>query len=240
MTTPATGPGGSDVNAELMTFSAAEFSHVPVLGYRLRESHRENADSVPYVPAPQRWMAVTTSKVIIDVPQFDRCKPFAQLLDDASTSEIVKSASAELAANWQDHQEAIAKLKPKPKGIAVAVRGNAFQALVWAHGALISAAGPVATALKLLIADFSLETRARLVLAQPSALEKALNVFQPDVRDHYIPDADEYVAQAYSEVSDVTKASQLKLGALAHKRKNKAPEPEDPPVHRPDGTDKSV
>jgi hypothetical protein len=186
------------------------------------------------------------AQVIIDVRQFDRCKPFAQLfddeqlLDDASTSKIVRSASAELAANWQDHQQSIAKLKPKPKGIAVAVRGNAFQALIWAQGALISAAGPIATALKLLIADFSKEERARLVQAQPSVLEKALNVFQSDVRDHYIPHAGEYLAQAYRESTEATAAVQKNLAALAHKRKTKASEPEDAPAHRPDGTDKSV
>lgn len=76
MANPATESDGGSVIAELMIVNGAEFSHVPALGYRLRMSHRENADSVPYVPTPQRWMGVTTSEVIIDVRLFGWCRPF--------------------------------------------------------------------------------------------------------------------------------------------------------------------
>jgi hypothetical protein len=217
---PATASGGSNPTAVLMTLSAVEFVDVPMLGYRLRKSYRENADTVPYVPAPQRWTAVFAAAVIINLPLFDRCKPFAQLFNSPTTSKIVASASEELAKNWQAHTTTIAQLRPQPAGDAVVVGGNDFQAMVWAGGALISAAGSVATALKLWIAGFSLEARKKLVYAQSTTLEEALAVFRPEVRSLYIPRADEYVTQAKDEAIC---ESQKQLAERAGKRRGPKP-----------------
>lgn len=207
MTDAATESGGGDAVAEVIKFSADGVSQAPVLGYRLRVSHSVSSDSEQRVPMMQRWIVKTSSAVTIDVHLFHRCRPFDELLGDrVSTSEVVPSAAAELADNWTIPEEIRAQLQPEPAGMAVLVCGTNFKALVWADGMLISAVGPVATGLKLLIANFSPEARSENVKAEPDILKEALDVFLPEVRNQYISHENDYMAQAYHEVFEERQA----------------------------------
>ncbi|MEB3023564.1 hypothetical protein [[Mycobacterium] crassicus] len=233
MTTPVSGFGGGDY--ELLSLGSGQLSSVPFLGYRLRESHLDTADTEPYIRAPQRWIAVAGSTALIDVPTFDRYQPFAQLLDQDSTSELITSIHEALASFPCDgvNRDMLAR-----STLTALVRGRDFQALVWDYAVRICATGPTATALKLLFADFSPQSRANTVQGRPGLLKTALDVFYPEIRQRYIPKEAEYIATAHREQAG---ASHRRLAALAAKRKpapatSPAPSPATDPAPGPDGS----
>ena len=233
MTTPASGFGGDD--HELLSLGSGQLSDVPFLGYRLRESHLDTADTEPYIRAPQRWIAVARSTALIDVPIFDRYQPFAQLLDQDSTSELITSIPEAL---WSFPCDEVNRDVLKPSSLTALVRGRDFQALVWDHAVRICAAGSVATALKLLFADFSPQRRASTVQGRPDLLKAALDVFRPEIRQRYIPKEAEYIETAYHEQAA---ASHSELAARAAKRKSAqatspAPRPAADPPPGSDGS----
>jgi hypothetical protein len=211
MTTPASGLGGDD--NELIWSGANGLTHVPFLGYRLRESHLDTASTQPYIRAPQRWIAWARTTVEIDVFTFDRYQPFAQLLEQDSTSELITSTPEALASFPCDE---VTRHRYPPTGLTVHVRGRDFQALVCDSNIHICASRTVATALKLLMDDFSPQIRASTVKGENDLLEAALAVFRPEIRQRYIPRANEYVTIADREVAE---ARQDQLRERVAKRK---------------------
>jgi hypothetical protein len=227
VTTPASGFGGDD--RELLSLGSAGLSRVPFLGYRLRESHLDTAETDPYIHAPQRWIAETKFQAVIDVLTFNRYQPFKRLLNQDSTSEIVTSMPPEVVTSWPDDARRFGWFSHEPSGLVAFLRGNDFQALVDDSGVRICAASTVATALRLLFDDFSQEIRARTVQARPTVLREALAVFRPEIRQRYIPRAEEYVADANSEVSA---ANRKRLAEIAARRRPQVipPPATDPPA----------
>lgn len=186
--------------------SAAELSTLPILGYRLPKPQLTSAATQPDKML-QPWIAATSSTTVIDVYSFDRFRPFAQLFRQSSTSTIVPSAAA------TGHPEASrVHIGSKPAGTGVVVCGDDFDALAWAHGAIISAKGPTAVALYLVIGQLTPQVIYELIETYPRGVEQALDVFNPE-----IPFAPEYKDAAHRQIV-LNNWADVKARAIKHKK----------------------
>lgn len=195
---PETDAAGGQ-GAVLLELDASAVAAAPVLGHHPGEFVDPISGTVRRIARPQDWIAMSASSVTINVVLFNALKPFDHVLDDGtSTSQIVASLTDELAANWTGPKQ-VARQPTSTPVAAVSVRGNRFRALVWCDSMLISAADPVATALQLMIAGFSAKAASQHVKPNQRALENALEVLRPEVRETYVPNEKAYIAEAERE-----------------------------------------
>lgn len=183
---------------------AAAVAAAPVLGYEIGEPVRPGdvTTSPRQLRQHRRWIVSTTSPVTIDIELFAEWTPFdALLFDGATTSTEVSSLGDELGKHWTISTRLSTQLDSAPPIPAVSVVGGGVTALVWADGMIIGATEPLATALNLLIEDFSQQARRAYVYADRRKLQDALDVLPADVKARHVPDADNYLTQADHELA---------------------------------------
>ena len=102
---------------------------------------------------------------------------------------------------------------------------------MWDHAVQIYAGSTVAAALKLLIHDFSAEMPTRIVQERSDLLEAALEVFRPEIRQRYIPQADDYVATTNREAAEANQDQLRKR--VAEQKRAQAPSTTPQPTSAP-------
>jgi len=215
----------NDVLAPALELDAAAVAAAPLLGYRVVElagpDDGNNTEGVRQLRVPASWIETENSPVTIDVKLFWEGRPLDDLLVKGSeASAFVPSLSEALAdfgGRWAISSQLHDRVRSSPPIEALLVDGGDAEALVWREGMVIGAHEPLATTLKLLIADFSEAARRTYVYAKPQSLESALRLLPDDVRSRYVPGAAGFYQQALRESHERTVEKQRRLKAIAPK-----------------------
>jgi len=188
---------------QVIELNAPAVAETPVLGYQMGEFPPVGADPGRRVRVPQPWIVALASPVKIDVAVFEELTPFDEILGvGATTSTRVSSVGSEMTEHWSIADEVPDELRSATPVAGVSVEGGGLRALVWSNGLIIGTVDPMAKALKLLIAGFSVQARHDLAYANRESLQSALDVFPRDVVKLYVPDAEAYLQQASQELID--------------------------------------
>jgi hypothetical protein len=177
----------------------------PVLGYEIVVTGPDDdgTGSVRHLRLIQPWMKSEETGTTIQVDIFEEYSPFdAVLVTGTTTAAYVPSfqdALADFATRWDISSQLHHRLQTSPPIDALSVSGGGIEALVWPDGMTIGAQEPLATMLRLLIADFSEEARRACEYAD---LQAAVDALPPDVKSQYVPDASKFCAQAAHEHSE--------------------------------------
>jgi hypothetical protein len=213
-----------DMLASAIELVAAEVAKVPLLGYRIAQltapGGGNHTQAARQLWMPQRWMRNENGGWTIDVKRFWACRPLDELLVKGSAVTMpVRSLAEELAdfaGRWAISSQFLHDcVRSSPPIKALVVAGGDAEALVWREGMVIGAHEPLATALRLLIADFSEAARKTYVYAQPQLLESALRLLPDDVKSRYVPGAAGFYEQALRELHQRTVERQQRLKQIA-------------------------
>jgi hypothetical protein len=198
----------NEVLAPALELDAEAVARSPLLGYRIVEITWPDEDSAAEVRhqlrLDQPWIETENVPVTIDIGKFREFHPLTDLLVDWSdVSQFVTSVSealADFAGRWAISSQLYDRVgsSPSEEGLAIA-RANA-EVLVWRLGMVIGAEEALATALKLLVADFSGVARRTYVPANPQLLRSALAHLPDEVKSRYVPGAGGFIDQAQEEL----------------------------------------
>jgi hypothetical protein len=216
-----------EVLAQALELDAEAVAGSPLLGYRIVEvtwpDEDDAAEILRQLRLYQPWIETENIPVTIDIDKFWALRPLADLLVDRSdASGFVTSVSEALAAfggRWAISSQLRDRVgSSASEGLAI-VGGDA-EALVWREGMVIGAREPLATALKLLVADFSEAARQTYVYSKPQLLTSALALLPDEVKSRYVPGAGNFIDQAKHELTAEQHQLALKKQQIL---KNKAP-----------------
>jgi hypothetical protein len=215
-----------DKLAEALEFDAAAVAAAPLLGYGITEvggpGDSNSSRAVQRLRVSQPRIEIENDPVTINIGLFAVCRPLDILLiRGPAASGFVTSLSEALrafAGRWAISSQLHDRVSSSASA-ALVVDGGDAEALVWREGMVIGAHEPLATALKLLMADFSEQARHLYVDAQPTLLQSALRLLPEDVKSLYVPGANDFIQQAEHERHDWVARKQAWLKARAPKFK---------------------
>jgi hypothetical protein len=190
--------------AQAIELDAKAVSEAPVLGYEIDVTGPDDngTGSVRHLRLVQPWIKSERIGTTIQVDIFEEYSPFdAVLVTGTTTAADIPSfqdALADFATRWDISSQLHQRLQSSPPIDALSVSGGGIEALVWPNGMVIGAQEPLATMLRLLIANFSEEARRAYEYAD---LKAAVDALPPDVKSRYVPDASKFCAQAAHEQS---------------------------------------
>jgi hypothetical protein len=199
--------------APALELDAGAVAAAPLLGYRVVEVAGYGGLRVS-----QPWIEIENDPVTIDLELFSGCRPLDGLLVDGSVgpglATSVSGALADFRDRWaissqlHDHVSLVA-------GEALVVDGGDAEVLVWGEGMLVGAHEPLATTLRLLMANFCEAARQKYVYARPQLLKSALSLLPDDVKSRYVPEASDFMEQALREMHELVVRKQRRLKELA-------------------------
>jgi hypothetical protein len=196
-----------EVLAQALELDAATVAGSPLLGYRIVEVTGTDRNSPPEMLRQLRlcqpWIETENTPVTIDIEMFWAFRPLADLVVDRSEASGFVTSVSEALTDFESRWAISSLLHDRvdssdSEGLAI-VGGDA-EALVWREGVVIGAQEPLATALKLLIADFSEAARQTYVYSKPQLLTSALALLPDEVKSQYVPGADNFIGQAKREL----------------------------------------
>jgi hypothetical protein len=207
-----------DKVAPALELTAEAVAAAPLLGYLVVDVAGHGGLQVS-----QPWIEIENDPVTVDLELFSDCRPLDGLLFDGSVgSGFVTSLSVALA-DFRDRWATSSQLHDRvglAAGEALIVDGGDAEVVVWREGMVIGAHEPLATALRLLTADFSEAARQKYVSARPQLLQSALSLLPDDVKSRYVPEAGDFVKQAHCEMHELVVRKQQRLKERAPKFKD--------------------
>lgn len=214
----------NEERATALELDAAEVAAAPLLGYWIQASTRATAEQARI---SQPWIDVVNSPVTINLKKFDLRRPLDPLLVEGSAKSAFVPSLSDALANFRERWTISAELHDRIGAStateALRIDGGDAEALVWRDGMVIGAHEPLATTLKLLIANFSETAREKYVYAKPQILACVLKLLPDDVKSRYVPGAESFCEQAeqqaIAEAHNVAFERQQRLKARAPKVK---------------------
>jgi hypothetical protein len=103
---------------------------------------------------------------------------------------------------------------------ALVVGGGDAEALVWREGMVVGAREPLATTLRLLMADFSATARRKYVYGDSRLLRDALRPLPDEVKSRYVPGASGFIEQADRESHEQSVKRRQWMKERAQKRRS--------------------
>jgi hypothetical protein len=196
-----------EVLAPALELDAEAVAGSPILGYRIVEVTWPDEDSAAEILRQLRlyqpWMETENIPATIDIDKFRALRPLADLMVDGSEAprsvRSISGALADFGSRWAISSQLRDRVGSSASKWLAIVGGDA-EALVWREGMVIGAQEPLATALKLLVADFSEAARYTYVYSNPQLLTSALALLPDEVKSRYVPGADSFIAQAWHEL----------------------------------------
>jgi hypothetical protein len=212
-----------EVRASALELDAKAIAATPLLGYRIvgiaRPGDGSATEVVRQLRVSQPWIEIENSPITIDIELFWACRPLTDLLADKSELvwfvKFLPDVLADFGSRWAISPQLHDRVSSSDsEGLAIV--GGGAEALVWREGMVVGAPEPLATTLRLLIANFSAASRRAYVYSNSPLLESALGLLSDDMRSRYVPGAKGFIEQAAHELV-FEKQKWLKNKALKHK-----------------------
>ena len=217
-----------EVLAPALELDAEAVAGSPLLGYRIVEVTLPDEDSAAEILRQLRlyqpWIEIENDPVTIDIGLFSVCRPLDDLLVEGSEESGLVTSLSEALADFSGRWAISSQLHDRVSssaGEALVVDGGDAEVLVWREGMVVGAREPLATTLKLLMADFSEAARQKYVHGQPQLLKSALRLLPDDVKSRYVPGASGFIEQAIRELHERVASKQQRLKERAPKLKIK-------------------
>lgn len=195
-----------EVLAPALELDAEVVAGAPLLGYRIIEVARLDDGNAPEMPRQlqlrQPWIETENSPVTFDIEMIWMLRSFADLLMDQSEASWFMTPASEALADFEVRWAISSQLHDRvgsSASQALAIIDENIDLLVWREGMIVGAQEQLATALRLLVADFSEAARQRYAYSKPEFLISALALLPDDVRSSYVPEADRFINQATHE-----------------------------------------
>ena len=185
-----------------LELDAGAVAAAPFLGYRVVEVAGHGGLRVS-----QPWIEIENDPVTIDIGLFSACRPLDGLLVEGPEEPGLVTSLSDALAYFMGRWAISSKLHDRVSSAAseaLVVGGEDAEVLVWREGMVVGAREPLATTLRLLMADFSEAARQKYVYADSRLLQCALRLLSDDVKSRYVPGASGFIEQAFREEHERT------------------------------------